>query len=120
MCVFKFQSQKYSGESNTRRWSIFFKQLLNFFGLGGDFVAFKVLNLKEMRQLRIQLRQFQDLLNLLANPFIIRKRINAARNEEGLQEFTIGIVKPVERLEIQFALEIGRNLMQVIEAVVAN
>ena len=68
----------------------------------------------------VELGQVQNLHYLLANPLVIGDGIGAAGDEEGLEEFREGRVESLEGLEIEFAPNVNRDVVEVIAAVTAD
>src|SRR6266542_2995440 len=79
--------------------------------------ALEARDLEERRQLPVELRQPQDLLDLLADPLVVGDRVGAARDEERLQELAERVVEAVERLEVQAPLDEERDVVEVVAAV---
>src|SRR5260370_34424690 len=72
-------------------------QLLRF---PSNLIALEVRNLKEPWQSLIEIRQAQDLLDLLANPFVIGNGVGPARDKHSLEERADGVIEAIEGLEI--------------------
>src|SRR5207248_5292402 len=88
-------------------------QLLRF---PSKLIALEVRDLKEPWQSLIEIRPAQDLLDLLANPFVIGNGVGPARDEESLEELAESVIEEIEGLEIQPTCYEKGDVIEIIDA----
>lgn len=96
------------------RWRIGFQQALQGDGFLGDLPALEVPDLQQPRQLGVEFGQAQDLLHLLADPFVVGDGVGVPGDEQRLQELLEGVVETIEGLEVQPTLDVERDVVQVV------